>query len=271
VADSALSRRLSELTGVALFAAALIWLVALVSYTPADPVWFFNSVERDAGNFAGRVGAFMAEASFQLVGYAAFILPALVGYVAWHRFWCRDVDAGYTKLIGSAALVLSVASLLALATSGLAGGDRRFGAGGAAGEWTSGLLSAYLNRTGAAILLLMILALSIILSTQFSFGRAASAVAGRVRANGSVLDRLRAWRDERARDRERRAIVDKHVKRAGKERAPEISTKVADAAERLKAARAKATPEPEEVDDQLGEDMPPRPKAPAIRRATPVP
>ena len=72
MAESALHRRISEFTGVALFAAALLWLISLVSYTPADPVWFFNSVATEPGNFAGRFGAFLAEVSFQLVGYSSF-------------------------------------------------------------------------------------------------------------------------------------------------------------------------------------------------------
>ena len=44
---SALSRRLSEVVGVALFAVALIWLVALATYDPNDPVWFFSSGTHD--------------------------------------------------------------------------------------------------------------------------------------------------------------------------------------------------------------------------------
>ena len=43
MAGSVLSRRLSEFIGVALFALALLWLIALASYSPADPVWFFNT------------------------------------------------------------------------------------------------------------------------------------------------------------------------------------------------------------------------------------
>ena len=66
-ADSTLSRRLSEFLGVALFALALIWLIALVTYEPTDPVWFFTTnATHPPANFVGRVGAFIAELSFQL-------------------------------------------------------------------------------------------------------------------------------------------------------------------------------------------------------------
>ena len=46
VKDSTLSRRLSEFLGVALFAAALIWLISLVTHEPTDPVWFFTTGAR---------------------------------------------------------------------------------------------------------------------------------------------------------------------------------------------------------------------------------
>jgi S-DNA-T family DNA segregation ATPase FtsK/SpoIIIE len=92
------SRRVSEFVGVALFAAALIWIVALASYEPKDPVWFFSAGAHTApANFAGRVGAFLAELSFQLVGYAAYLIPAFLVVTGWHYFWCRHVDAAATK------------------------------------------------------------------------------------------------------------------------------------------------------------------------------
>ena len=54
MADSALSRRVSELAGVALFAASLIWMIALLTFTPSDPVWFFTTAPPgEVSNFAG--------------------------------------------------------------------------------------------------------------------------------------------------------------------------------------------------------------------------
>ncbi|HET9469259.1 MAG TPA: DNA translocase FtsK 4TM domain-containing protein, partial [Vicinamibacterales bacterium] len=105
MAGSTLSRRLSEFCGVALFAAALIWLIALATYEPTDPVWFFSSGSgAQPVNFAGRVGAFLAELSFQLLGYASYLIPAAMVVVGWHSFWCRALDAQYTKLIGTGLL-----------------------------------------------------------------------------------------------------------------------------------------------------------------------
>src|SRR6188768_2911043 len=105
MAESTVSRRLSEFLGVALFALALIWLISLVTYEPTDPVWFFTTgAMRPPANFVGRVGAFLSELSFQLFGYAAYLIPAVIVTAGWRYFWCQPVDAAYTKLTGVALL-----------------------------------------------------------------------------------------------------------------------------------------------------------------------
>ena len=48
MAKPTLARRISEFIGVALFALALIWLIALVTYDPSDPAWFFTTDEGQA-------------------------------------------------------------------------------------------------------------------------------------------------------------------------------------------------------------------------------
>ncbi len=72
MAESTVSRRISEFVGVALFALTLIWLIALVTHEPTDPVWFFTTdAAHPPANFIGRVGAFLSELSLQLFGYAS--------------------------------------------------------------------------------------------------------------------------------------------------------------------------------------------------------
>jgi S-DNA-T family DNA segregation ATPase FtsK/SpoIIIE len=83
LAGSAISRRLSEFVGVALFALALLWLVALASYNPSDPVWFFNTGSDQPANFAGRIGAFLGELAFQLLGYGAYLIPLVLAVIGW--------------------------------------------------------------------------------------------------------------------------------------------------------------------------------------------
>ena len=156
MSGSKVSHRLSEFVGVALFGAALIWIVSLASYEPSDPVWFFSTGAHAApANFAGRVGAFLAELSFQLFGYASYLIPAVFVVIGWHYFWCRALDAAATKATGAALLFACISAFLSLVFGNLEVSGKSFRAGGYAGEWLAKQLSEYLNRTGSLIVIVM--------------------------------------------------------------------------------------------------------------------
>jgi DNA segregation ATPase FtsK/SpoIIIE, S-DNA-T family len=209
---SALSRRVSEVVGVALFAAALIWLVALATYDPNDPAWFFSTGTNDIpANFAGRIGAFLAELSFQIIGYASYLVPAMVAVIGWHYFWCRVIDAVYTKIVGAVMLFACSAAFLALTIGRVDFGPRAFRAGGYLGEWLGGFMSEYLSRTGSIIVILAFMVAAVILATQFSFGRLFSAIfAGVASVSTQALDAYRAWSEERRRAQQRRDVMVKY-------------------------------------------------------------
>ena len=216
---SVMSRRVSEVLGVVLFASALIWFVALASYTPGDPAWFFYAgPPKDAANFAGKIGAFVAESSFQLIGYASFLVPVVLLVAGWHYFWCRTLPAGYTKTVGAITLLLCVAALLGL-TGWSASAEGSVPAGGHLGEVLASLAVQYLNRTGGAIVILSLGVLGVILTTQVSLSAVATALGERTRARvDATMARVRAQREEKQRDEQRRAVVQKHL---GREATPE--------------------------------------------------
>jgi S-DNA-T family DNA segregation ATPase FtsK/SpoIIIE len=215
VKGSTVSRRASEFIGVALFAAALIWMVALATYEPSDPVWFFSAGQHaDPTNFAGRVGAFLAELSFQLVGYAAYLLPAFFVVVGWHYFWCRPVDARGTKATGATLLFVCLSAFLSLVLGTRLIGEQPFRAGGYAGEWLASVLAGYLNRTGSVIVVLTLIFLSIIMSTQFSFGRLFRAILkGFASIAAGAWSSFHEWQEERRRQQQRREVIAKHTRK----------------------------------------------------------
>lgn len=211
---STLSRRFSEVVGVALFAVALIWLVALATYDPNDPVWFFSTGTHDVpANFAGRIGAFLSELSYQVIGYASYVVPALIAVAGWHYFWCRAIDAVYTKLVGAVMLFACSSAFLSLTIGRVDFGPRAFRAGGYLGEWLGGFMSDYLSRTGSLIVIMALIVAAVILATQFSFGRLFSmifAAAGSVGAQG--LAAYRQWSEERRKAKQRREVMVKYGK-----------------------------------------------------------
>jgi S-DNA-T family DNA segregation ATPase FtsK/SpoIIIE len=216
VSDTTLSRRLSEFIGVALFAIGLIWLIALITYDAADPVWYFRSgAARETSNFVGPVGAFLAEASFQLMGYTGYLLPIVFGAVAWHYFWCQRPDAPYTKAIGVGLFMGCTSALLSLVIGGAQPNARAMSAGGAIGTLIASASAASLNYTGSLIVLMTLVILSVILTTQLSFGRMAALAHGRARDAGAQgLGRVRGWLDARRKNNARREVVARHTKKA---------------------------------------------------------
>ncbi len=263
---STLSRRASEFTGVALFAGALIWLIALVSHEPSDPVWFFTAGDgQAAANFVGLVGAFLSEASLQVFGYASFVIPVLLAVAGWNFFWCRQLDAAYTKIIGAALLFSCLSALLALVVGNTELNGRTSRAGGYVGEWIAAMCSAYLNRPGAIIVVLTLLTLAVIMATQFSFGRAfAAGIRGAASVSSRGLASFRGWREERRREAERREVIAKHTKRNGAAAGAEARAAVA-AGRAARKERARERQE-EEFEEEPEIDAPP---APTRRRLAP--
>ena len=149
---SSFSRRLSEFIGVVLFASALIWLIALTTYAPADSrVVLQCRRPRHASQLCrSRRG----------VSGRGFVPVARV-CASWSRRFWRSSDgiisgAGastrcYTKLVGATLLFTCFASFLSLAFVRVDIAGTTMLAGGSAGAWLAGWLAEYLNRTGSII------------------------------------------------------------------------------------------------------------------------
>jgi DNA segregation ATPase FtsK/SpoIIIE, S-DNA-T family len=229
----------AELLGLVAFALALMLLIALATFDPRDPAPFFRAgVEGPARNFIGPFGAFLAEMLVpQLFGLAALLLPLVLGLLGWKLFWCRPVEAPYTKAFGNFVLLLSLAGLLSLAVGTFSYEGESVRAGGAVGELVSGLLVRNFSRTGAYIVSATALFVALVLATQFSFSRFLEGVGGRA---GERLRALRtAWahyRESRRKEKLRRDVIRKHT--AGREEGGGLP--------RIRRVRAGAAPEGEE-------------------------
>jgi S-DNA-T family DNA segregation ATPase FtsK/SpoIIIE len=226
-----LSRRLCEVFGVAIFGLALLWVISLASYSASDPVLFFSTAAGRPGNFGGRVGALLAELAFQVLGYGAYLLPAALVVIGWHYFWVRALSAPWTKLAGGIVLFSAAGAALAIAFGRLPIGGKSFPAGGAIGAAVAALLTDQLNRSGALVLVLTALFLSLLMVTQLSFG-ALAAVAGSWlrRAATERIAAIAAWREERRRDRQRQEVIRKHLEKGTSPEAVEKAVTKADAA-----------------------------------------
>ncbi|MBO9650806.1 MAG: DNA translocase FtsK 4TM domain-containing protein [Variovorax sp.] len=61
-----------EITLIAGFVALLFWLLAMLSFTPSDAAWSTSGTGGDVKNWGGRIGAWVADASYFLAGYSVW-------------------------------------------------------------------------------------------------------------------------------------------------------------------------------------------------------
>ena len=210
--------------------------------------------------------------SFQLLGYGSYVLPAVIVIAGWHYFWCRQIDAVYTKATGAALVVAAASAFMSLALGSVDVGNRAFRAGGYLGEFLAAHMTEYLSRMGSIIVILTVLFVALILATQFSFGRLFSLLFGMARA--AVKSGWAAWRhwlEDRRRARERREVIAKHVKKGTPPEAIKAATeRVARPEPPATSVRPKTTGVATEVDDDEEEQEDTARPGTATNRATPA-
>jgi S-DNA-T family DNA segregation ATPase FtsK/SpoIIIE len=215
MAAAAKSNKMAEFLGLVSFALALMVLISVATYNPADPVPFFKAgASGPVRNFIGPMGAFLAELLVpQLFGMAALLVPLVLGITGWKLFWCRPIDAPYTKAAGISLLLVSLTALLTLIFGVVSIEGESVRAGGAAGQLAAAMLTASFNRTGAYIVLATSLFVSLILATQFSFATCLSTIGRFLGARAQAL--RTAWAhlmETRRKEKMRRDVIKKHTK-----------------------------------------------------------
>jgi S-DNA-T family DNA segregation ATPase FtsK/SpoIIIE len=227
------NRRLNELIGFLLCVSALLLFLALASYSPLDPSFNSASVltgSHAARNWIGIVGAYLSDLILQFWGVGAFLLPVFLGMVGARWFRSRAVQSPIAKTLGGAWLLVFVPALLAI----LPGHLRWMSAipiEGLLGRIVGDFLIHYLNLAGAYIVCTTVLAVSLYLTTAFSFSTLELWAPTRFAFVGAILDRWRDWREERQRKRQQQELERRRAQR------PMVTTQ-------LVPARA-ATPRPE--------------------------
>jgi S-DNA-T family DNA segregation ATPase FtsK/SpoIIIE len=149
--------------GAALLLAALAVLVllALASYSAADPGWSSTGDGQPVRNWMGLMGAYVADVLLFLCGRPAFLLPVISLIAAWFIFRNRMAELTPASRINAAVRVggflLLLAASSALASMYWSPGALPQGAGGVLGRFV-GMdgLAQTMNRLGAALLLLAV-------------------------------------------------------------------------------------------------------------------
>ncbi|PLX89219.1 MAG: cell division protein FtsK, partial [Desulfuromonas sp.] len=72
-----------EITGLLWLALGLFLLLSLLSFNNGDPSFNNNLAPQAISNFCGRVGAYVADLLYQLLGLPALFIPLACLLFAW--------------------------------------------------------------------------------------------------------------------------------------------------------------------------------------------
>ncbi|MEO6155976.1 MAG: DNA translocase FtsK 4TM domain-containing protein, partial [Thermomonas sp.] len=163
----------------------LFLLASLVTYSPLDPGWSHSgSVTAPIHNACGRVGAWIADVLLVLTGYVAFLLPIVLGAIAWIALFGMDTDGDgeadlgpALRLVGIVGFLVSGTGLLHLRVLG--SNDLSAGSGGILGRLVGNSLNMLFGGLGANLFLLSLFLISVTLATGLSWL--------------AVMDRIGQW------------------------------------------------------------------------------
>ncbi len=168
------SRGPRDVVGLALAALALVLLVAQWSFDPHDLPIHRHPPNQPVHNLAGPVGAYLANASFFLLGMAAFLLPPLLLLVALGCWWAA-LSFLRRRWGWTVVLLLSGCGLLHLAENWVLLKQwrenlRAPGAGGLLGALSYDYLFWTVGPVGAAILYGALYLVGLCYLTNFQIG-----------------------------------------------------------------------------------------------------
>ena len=165
-----------EVIGVVLITLSLLILLGLLSYAPSDPTFFASPspsiTPPPTRNMIGTAGASLATGLFWLIGTAAYLLPALLTVIGGRCFVHGALQVTLRSAAGSAVVLLFLSGLLHLELTGIptisSGMVQKGMAGGAIGQLLADNLRSSFASTGAHILILSGLLVSLLLATPVS-------------------------------------------------------------------------------------------------------
>ena len=185
-------KRLNEVIGFLMLSAGLVVLLSLVSYHAQDPSLNTASAMRPL-NLVGYPGAWISDLFLQGFGLTAFLFPLLTFLLSWKWIRSDDIAAGGIKIAGSILLTLALSAGFSFAPIHLFGGIIPIG--GTFGLALARNLVESLNLTGALLLTLTSIVISVYLVSTFTLAKLGEWFAGPIAWYGRRIDAWHAWRE----------------------------------------------------------------------------
>lgn len=206
----------NEIVALIFFAAGLLLLLGLVSYSATDPSFFVAGSGGKIRNYIGIIGSYLSDVLLKLVGISAYFLPLfLFAYAAFFTLG-REAVHPLLKKIGGLILFLSTTALLSLQGETISLFGEAVPSGGMLGGFLSFLMLKSISTAGAYIITFTAMVIALILLTPFSLMKAFDwlrAVTLQLIAHLDTLLEVRRARAAKAREAKWRPSVPKEPPR----------------------------------------------------------
>ncbi|MBL4821591.1 MAG: DNA translocase FtsK 4TM domain-containing protein [Gammaproteobacteria bacterium] len=235
-AASVMQRLTREGTLIVYLVTGLFLLIALLTYSPADPGFITTGAGDEVSNAVGRYGAWSADFLLHLFGYLAYLFPAFLAYKVYRSF-------SETELEKEASLPLFILKtlgfvLLIIASCGLStlhftiADSAPYIAGGISGALAVDLALPVFASLGSTLLFIAIFLFGLTITVEISWLKVIDTLGALTLSLGSnSANRLHAWQDQRkqnlvAKERlaSRKKVLDVHLAKERKRVPPTIST-----------------------------------------------
>jgi S-DNA-T family DNA segregation ATPase FtsK/SpoIIIE len=192
---------------------SVILLLALLSYSPADPAFSVTGGDGAVTNRMGPAGAWFADIAFILFGASAYLFPILVLIAGVFLFRGDELPDQNAMIWRGVGFALAIATSSGLATLHFYSPDLKESAGGILGRIVGNGLEYGLGLLGTSVLLLVLWLASVQLATGVSWIAIMDRI-GRVVYNAAVVahDRIcetRIWWEGRRAKQQRDEVVSK--------------------------------------------------------------
>jgi S-DNA-T family DNA segregation ATPase FtsK/SpoIIIE len=158
----------NEMVGLLLFAAGLLLMLSLVSYSASDPCFSVSGSGAETKNYIGIIGSYLSDALLRLFGLSAYFIPTFLFAYAVFLALGKVALHPHLKKVGGLVLFFSSSAFFGLQGSTVRLFEEEIPSGGMLGSFIAYLLSTGFSAAGAYIITITAVVISLMLLTPFS-------------------------------------------------------------------------------------------------------
>jgi len=204
----------NEMMGLLLFAAGLLIMLSLVSYSATDACFSVASTGAEIKNTIGIFGAYLSDALLRLFGLSAYIIPLLLfGYAVFLALGSEAVHP-HLKKVGGIILFIASSAFFGLESETVRVFSEEISSGGMLGGFIARLLVGGFSATGGYIITFTAIIIALMLLTPFSLLKILAWISDLYRRCLEHLDILLAvhkGRKEKAREAREQSALPKEL------------------------------------------------------------